>query len=133
MGSSGVIICRGRRTVRRCAYCDRPSSKLCDAPLRDPGRTCDTPLCDLHTWSPEPEKDYCRVHRAKIEAPEREARRKAELAAKKRDSLIFIAHSKFPGYCRDKDCGARWEAADPMYWDKATREVFCKDCGEQMI
>jgi len=89
-------------------------------------------MCTLHTWSPEPNTDYCRHHRAKIEEPEREAKLKAEKAAKQRDSLIFIAQSKYPGSCKDKDCGARWDAGDPMYWDKETREVFCAECGEMM-
>jgi len=127
----GMIICSRGPAKKRCAYCERDSSKLCDYPLKS-GKTCDSPMCTLHTWSPEPNTDYCRHHRAKIEEPEREAKLKAEKAAKQRDSLIFIAQSKYPGSCKDKDCGARWDAGDPMYWDKETREVFCAECGEMM-
>ena len=67
-----------------------------------------------------------------MEGPEREAKRNAELEAKKRPSLIFIADSKYDGYCREKDCGARWKAGEGMYWDTRTREVFCVECGELM-
>ena len=58
--------------------------------------------------------------------------RKAELEAKKRASLIFIAQSKYSGFCREKDCGSRWQQGDPMYWDKITHEVFCAACGGMM-
>lgn len=125
-----MIVC-SRTPKKHCAYCDRDSSKLCDYKLKS-GKTCDSPMCAIHTWSPEPDKDYCRHHREKIEAPERAAKRAAEIAENMRDSLIFIAHSKYSGFCRDKDCGARWDQGDPMYWDSKTREVFCADCGELM-
>lgn len=124
----GIIVCS---RSANCAYCHRTHSKLCDAPL-DKGGTCDTPLCAIHTWSPEPGKDYCRTHHAKIVEPAIKAKIKAEREANKRSTLIFIAHSRYPGLCRDKDCGARWERDDPCYWDTETREVFCEACGEQM-
>jgi len=89
-------------------------------------------MCATHTWSPEPEKDYCRIHRRQIEGPKREEQRKAELSANKRDSLIFIADSKYAGVCKEKDCGARWKAGDSIYWDQKTREAFCEECGELM-
>ena len=128
---NGMIVCSRHSKLKKCAYCERDSSTLCDYPLKS-GRTCDSPMCALHTWSPEANTDYCRHHRAKIEEPEREAKRKEEAEAKRRDSLIFIAHSRFPGYCRDKDCRAKWDSGDPMYWDSKTREVFCETCGELM-
>jgi|SRR5882672_11328 len=127
----GVIICRGRRSApKKCAYCHRDSSKLCDYPLKA-GGTCSSPMCAAHAWSPKPGTDYCRHHREKIEAPEREVKRKA--ATKQRDSLIFIPQSKYSGRCRDKDCGQAWDVGDPMFWDKETREVFCEACGEMMV
>lgn len=116
----------------KCSYCYRTHSKLCDAP--NPTGTCDTPMCAICTWSNEPGKDYCRKHRAEILAPKIQEKIKAEREANRRpDTLVFIAHSKYPGTCRDKDCGARWERDDPMYWDSETREVFCESCGEMML
>jgi len=127
-----AIIC-SRPRQKRCAYCEKPSAKLCDGP-KTGSKTCDTPMCSLHAWQPpgHPDFDYCRMCRRKVEEPEREAARTAELEAKKRDTLIFIADSKYGGTCKEKDCGARWEAGQPIYWDVRTREAFCVECGDLM-
>lgn len=131
-GQVTAIIC-GRSPKKKCAYCENHGTQLCDWENAS-GGTCDESICRLHAWHPpgEPNKDYCRLHRRLIEGDAREEKRKAELAAKKREGLVFIAQSKFPGSCKDKDCGARWEKGDPMYWDKQTREVFCVECGDLM-
>jgi hypothetical protein len=127
-GNVTAIICS---RPKRCSYCEKQSVKLCDYKL-DSGKTCDAPMCVLHTWSPDFDTDYCRIHRRKMQEPVLEEKRKAELAAKKRDTLIFFAHSKYAGYCREKDCGAKWQEGDQMYWDSKTKEVFCAECGELM-
>lgn len=128
-----TFIACGRKPVKTCAYCDNLGTQLCDWENAS-GGTCDENMCRLHVYKPsgEPKKEYCRLHQRLIEGPAREAQRKAELATKKRDGLIFIAQSKFDGRCKEKDCGARWEAGDPMFWDKESREVFCDDCGQMM-
>lgn len=127
-GNVIAIVCS---RPKRCAYCDRSSTKLCDYPKTE-GKTCDTAMCNAHAWSPEPGKDYCRLHRRQLQGAETEAKRKAELEAKKRNTLIFIARSKYAGVCRDKDCGVHWSEGDPCWWDSKTKEVFCNDCGELM-
>lgn len=70
--------------------------------------------------------------RRKIEGAARDEQRKAELAKKKSNTLIFFAQSKYDGYCREKDCGAKWREGEPMYWDSATGAVYCVECGELM-
>lgn len=131
-GNVTAIIC-SRPKKQKCAYCDELSTKLCDHP-KDGGGTCDAPMCWRHAWQPpgDLDHDYCRIHRRKMEGPEREAQRKAELEAKKRDTLIFISDSKYAGQCREKDCGALWKAGEPCYWDVRTKEVFCVECGDLM-
>src|SRR5262245_16905025 len=128
-----AIMC-SRPRKKRCAYCDRQSERLCDHPVGDKGKTCDTPMCALHAWQPPgtADTDYCRTHRRKVEGPEREAKRREEMEAKKRDTLRFMRASNYGGYCREKDCGAKWEKGEPCYWDSQTREVFCVECGELM-
>lgn len=127
-GEMTAIVCS---RPSKCSYCEKPSMKLCDFKLES-GKTCDAPMCGLHTWSPDFDTDYCRLHRRKMREPELEEKRKAELAAKKRETLIFFAHSKYAGFCREKDCGAKWQVGDQMYWDSKTKEVFCAECGELM-
>ncbi len=130
-GEVMAIVCG--RGAKKCAYCDGKGTQLCDYEFAG-GGTCDTPICGLHTWHPGGDLtvDMCRVHRRIIEGPERNAKRKAELAAKKRDTLIFIAQSKYAGRCKEKDCGGTWEKGDGMFWDSKTRETFCSECGELM-
>jgi hypothetical protein len=126
------IVCQ--RGVKRCMYCGGPCEKLCDHPTGAGKKTCSVPMCKTHSWQPpgQPDTDYCRPHRRQYEAPARAEQMKSEIEAKKRTTLVFIAHSKYRGWCRDKDCGATWGEGDPCYWDSQTREVFCEECGAQM-
>lgn len=65
----GFICGRGRQQPKRCAYCHRDSSKLCDAMVdsgQRAGKTCDVPMCHLHTFSPHVDVDYCRDHLPQI-------------------------------------------------------------------
>jgi len=60
----GFACSRGRRS-KPCAYCSRPSSRLCDFPvMKDHGikGTCDCPLCDRCTTGFAREGDLCRAH-----------------------------------------------------------------------
>ena len=118
----------------RCAYCEKVHTKLCDFVKAD-GKTCDTPMCAAHAWRPDAnnDADYCRPHRRQMEEPMREEKRKAELMAKKRGTLIYFAQSKYGGACREKDCGGRWEQGEPCWWDSQTREAFCVECGDLMV
>jgi hypothetical protein len=66
---AGIIVCGPRGRAKKCAYCSRPSSKLCDFPVPDKNpthglvsKTCDKPLCDQCTRHTEPDIDVCRVH-----------------------------------------------------------------------
>jgi len=65
-GVTGIICSRGRR--KKCAYCDRESTQLCDhrtGPVifgQPAGATCDTPMCRAHAHHVEPDRDYCRNH-----------------------------------------------------------------------
>ncbi len=55
--------------IRKCAYCKRKHKFLCDWPIGE-GKTCDKPLCPIHTNNPAPEFgkpeladiDYCPEH-----------------------------------------------------------------------
>lgn len=46
-----------------CAYCGKPSSRLCDEPTGD-YTTCDVAMCDRCTAARPGNRDYCREHRA---------------------------------------------------------------------
>lgn len=64
----GFICGRGAKP-KRCTYCGRDSSKLCDALIdsgQRAGKTRDVPMCHLHTFSPRVEVDYCRDHLPQI-------------------------------------------------------------------
>jgi hypothetical protein len=68
-GPSGPItgiVCGSRvKTWAPCAYCKRPSSRLCDFPVtKDRGvkGTCDAPLCDDCTTRIAGDGDLCRAH-----------------------------------------------------------------------
>jgi hypothetical protein len=56
--------CTHGRTTKRCAYCGRPSDRLCDFPvLRDGKRTtCDAALCSRCTTRIAGDGDLCRSH-----------------------------------------------------------------------
>lgn len=60
---------RGVGRPRKCAYCSRPSSKLCDfvTSYREEGlaqvpSACDAPLCGPCAKSVGPGRDHCRAH-----------------------------------------------------------------------
>ncbi len=60
-----IIACGPRIGARKCAYCSRPSSKLCDFPVvrnEDPAATCDKPICGQCARHTEPDTDVCRIH-----------------------------------------------------------------------
>jgi len=59
---NNMIICsRGPRKAPKCAFCNQPSTKLCDYPLTK-GRTCDTPMCDEHAKRQGVNLDTCPDH-----------------------------------------------------------------------
>lgn len=67
----GVIICgRGHRR-KPCCSCGKPSSKLCDYPLRGrlSGKTCDRPICDVCAVKIDPKQDvdFCPTHAAMLD------------------------------------------------------------------
>lgn len=63
-GGYSAIVCSGRPRAKPCAYCRKPSTRLCDAPQEAPRTgTCDRPMCDGCTFREEPERDLCRQHR----------------------------------------------------------------------
>jgi hypothetical protein len=67
-----VIVCRGGNRPKRC-HCGRPSTALCDwkvgtLPRRKKIKTCDVPMCELHTYQPAADKDLCPEHAAVWEA-----------------------------------------------------------------
>jgi hypothetical protein len=52
---------------KKCAFCERPSTRLCDFIVSPPQqvthkRTCDAPMCDEHAQRVGPNKDYCPRH-----------------------------------------------------------------------
>lgn len=79
-GGGYAIVCRGRQPQKRCVHCGRPSSKLCDFPLRGAktGKTCDRPICKRCAQHVPPDTDYCKTH---ADLMEREAMTPAERQA----------------------------------------------------
>lgn len=81
---SGIICSRGRRP-RKCSYCSRPHTKLCDfvvghGPGESPSmsgmaatKTCDKPICGQCARHTEPDTDVCRIHPVAPENNECEA------------------------------------------------------------
>lgn len=61
-----VIACSRGRRERKCRYCSRPASKLCDFKMTIDGgwKICDAPLCGQCAVSTGPETDECRVHKS---------------------------------------------------------------------
>ena len=57
------IVCR-RSQAKRCAYCESPSDKLCDAPISKNGKagTCDKPLCKRCARTIGLNQDLCPAH-----------------------------------------------------------------------
>lgn len=123
-GRVTAIVC-SRPRQKRCVYCGKPSDKLCDGEIGG-GKTCDKPMCGGCAFHVEPDSDYCKMHRPGLEKVEKPKPRAAE------PDLIFIARSKYPGKCKEKDCQTRVEVGEPVYWDPETRQVYCQECGELM-
>ena len=63
-GGGGFACSRGNqaRGGGRCYICDKPSTKLCDAPVEQ-GRTCDRNICDRHATRVGPNLDVCPAHK----------------------------------------------------------------------
>jgi len=58
-----TFVCGGkvRQRARSCVMCPEPHVRLCDWKLRD-GVTCDTPLCEGHSYATPDDKDLCPRH-----------------------------------------------------------------------
>lgn len=56
----GFVCSRGRAPIKKCAFCERPSTLLCDHPILD--KTCDKPLCRAHAVRVGKDRDYCHDH-----------------------------------------------------------------------
>lgn len=73
-GGQTAIVCGPRRRPKKCGWCAKPSTKLCDFLLPKgyvPGGgipTCDKPMCDDHADHRGPNLDYCPAHAAKAVA-----------------------------------------------------------------
>jgi hypothetical protein len=71
---AGIIVCGPRGRARKCAYCSRPSSALCDFVVSEDQlqvggkivstspNTCDKPICGQCARHTEPDTDVCRIH-----------------------------------------------------------------------
>lgn len=130
MNQRTITMC-SQKKLTKCAYCENSGTQLCDWQHAS-GGTCDESLCKIHSFTPKIGEDYCRLHRRLIEGAARDEKLKIEKEKAKRDTLIFIAHSKFPGRCKDKDCSASWDKGEAMFWDSRTRESYCEECGGSM-
>ncbi len=75
LGNGVTMIACGRGVnPRKCSYCSRTHTKLCDfvvgfktmlmsnPPQNGDPRTCDKPLCDACARSVGEDKDHCRIH-----------------------------------------------------------------------
>jgi hypothetical protein len=49
-----------------CADCEDVAINLCDYPVGD-GKTCDRPICDLHSHEIAPNLHYCDAHNSEWE------------------------------------------------------------------
>jgi hypothetical protein len=56
-----AIVCGPRRKQTKCAYCNAPSTILCDFPIGK-GKTCDRPTCREHAKTIGDDRDYCKDH-----------------------------------------------------------------------
>lgn len=55
------FFCGRNLKEKKCADCLDLASKLCDYPVGK-GKTCDRPVCDLHSAAVGPNLDYCATH-----------------------------------------------------------------------
>ena len=68
IGDDFMIVCRGRQRTKKCAFCNRQSTKLCDhvmgKTMAGQDLTCDVPLCDSHAHRSftKENTDYCPKH-----------------------------------------------------------------------
>jgi len=69
-GRTAILCSKGHAPVRRCWFCGRPASYLCDWPMKK-GESCSRPLCDGCRHSVVGRLDYCGPH--KIERDRRAA------------------------------------------------------------
>lgn len=58
-----MFICGDLGPHCRAEGCADASDNLCDYPVGE-GRTCDMPLCDLHSYEVAPNMHYCPAHQA---------------------------------------------------------------------
>lgn len=64
-GGVTAIVCGSRRlSGKPCVGCGRPSTKLCDYPMRGvkAGQTCSRPVCDKCAVHQDPDVDFCPTH-----------------------------------------------------------------------
>lgn len=68
-GGSAIICGRRRPKQKRCFYCSKASSWLCDYNTpsiitgpKGAGKTCDRPICADHRVNRGPDLDWCIVH-----------------------------------------------------------------------
>ena len=76
-GGNGTVIVRRRgRKPASCSYCSRPSSRLCDFPVKGKrGGTCDVAMCERCSTRIAGERDLCRDHASLWNTPRQEAER----------------------------------------------------------
>lgn len=69
-GATAIVCSRGHRRPKPCVQCGKPSTKLCDFPLKGKkaGATCSRPICDACARnmgaSDKDTIDYCPTHAA---------------------------------------------------------------------
>ena len=60
-GGGYAIVCTRGRKAKPCAFCGKPSDKLCDWPVGN-GKTCDKPCCVKCSRHVGPDQDFCKDH-----------------------------------------------------------------------
>jgi hypothetical protein len=60
----GGFICGPRTKMKKCTYCSRPHTKLCDFKTEIEGgwKVCDKPMCDACSEKKGDDIDHCRIH-----------------------------------------------------------------------
>jgi hypothetical protein len=75
-GNFAMVRFGGKRPERKkCAWCDKWSTKLCDYRLSPAAqvthvKTCDAPMCDEHAHRIGPDRDLCPNHKDRVEQRE---------------------------------------------------------------